>query len=554
MSLSQSSVNPLRLFALALGLTLPSLSLAQPAQFADLGAIAPPQSAWTYQQVPIPPGAIRNGAPGEAPEALGVKWFRFEISSPIAGTSYLDIDTQARGHGPAAPGDLFLAMFDAQGNLIASDDEDGSSPRGYAPGLSFGSGQERPRLFAEVLRGQDGAELTAGVYWIALAAGPADRVSLGSSGWTISTSARLPLGLYAWGTYEVAIRPVVGNTAAPPTPSNNVCAIALPISEGDPAWSGTNLGAAPDAGFPCRGPLRALWFSYTPSATGYAEVEASDDGGESSWPVLARLAAGCGGPLGQCDEGDMGAEPSFARLGFAVVQGRPVLLGLAVNQGQTSSLSLRVTLRPPPCQIEPPAGAVEESEAVCGSNLNGGCGVQPPAFDALVLGRAVTGRVSGVPSSPDSDSFEFSLAERSVVTLRFAAQSPITARIATFGSSSFCWGEPRLIETARNLDLACFPRQRSLELPAGRYRLTIDPAYFDGYACSSPDFSRYWVRVDATTGCAGDFNADGERDGDDVVAYFQAWDLLDAAADLTLDGRIDGSDARRFFERWDSGC
>jgi hypothetical protein len=54
--------------------------------------------------------------------------------------------------------------------------------------------------------------------------------------------------------------------------------------------------------------------------------------------------------------------------------------------------------------------------------------------------------------------------------------------------------------------------------------------------------------------CVGDFNGDGAVDGDDVIAFFGAWDLATAAADLNRDGGVDGDDVIRFFGGWDSGC
>jgi hypothetical protein len=54
--------------------------------------------------------------------------------------------------------------------------------------------------------------------------------------------------------------------------------------------------------------------------------------------------------------------------------------------------------------------------------------------------------------------------------------------------------------------------------------------------------------------CLGDFNGDGGVDGDDVVAFFAAWDSGAARADVNGDGGVDGDDVILFFSRWDSGC
>ena len=61
------------------------------------------------------------------------------------------------------------------------------------------------------------------------------------------------------------------------------------------------------------------------------------------------------------------------------------------------------------------------------------------------------------------------------------------------------------------------------------------------------------VRVGAPL-CGADFNADGSVDGDDVIAFFGAWDLGQIAADINRDGSTDGDDVIEFFSDWDSGC
>ena len=54
-------------------------------------------------------------------------------------------------------------------------------------------------------------------------------------------------------------------------------------------------------------------------------------------------------------------------------------------------------------------------------------------------------------------------------------------------------------------------------------------------------------------GCrTADFNGDGTIDGDDVIAYFGAWDASSPDADYTDDGGTDGDDVIRFFALWDA--
>ena len=52
--------------------------------------------------------------------------------------------------------------------------------------------------------------------------------------------------------------------------------------------------------------------------------------------------------------------------------------------------------------------------------------------------------------------------------------------------------------------------------------------------------------------CAADINGDGGVDGDDVIAFFAAWDANNL--DYNNDGGTDGDDVIAFFADWDSGC
>jgi hypothetical protein len=56
-------------------------------------------------------------------------------------------------------------------------------------------------------------------------------------------------------------------------------------------------------------------------------------------------------------------------------------------------------------------------------------------------------------------------------------------------------------------------------------------------------------------GCPSDVNLDGSVDGDDVIAFFAAWDSGSLnGGDYNGDGGVDGDDVIGFFAAWDSGC
>ncbi len=53
--------------------------------------------------------------------------------------------------------------------------------------------------------------------------------------------------------------------------------------------------------------------------------------------------------------------------------------------------------------------------------------------------------------------------------------------------------------------------------------------------------------------CAADFNSDGGVDGQDIEAFFTAWEGGTNCGDVNQDGGVDGSDIESFFAAWESG-
>lgn len=73
-------------------------------------------------------------------------------------------------------------------------------------------------------------------------------------------------------------------------------------------------------------------------------------------------------------------------------------------------------------------------------------------------------------------------------------------------------------------------------------RLALDNAV----AC--PETPQCWI-------CFADFDMNGGVDGDDVLAFFAAWDANSDCADVNRTDGVDGDDVLAFFTAWDaSGC
>jgi hypothetical protein len=542
-------------------------AVAQP-QAADIGAFAaPPTPSSIREYIELPFDLFDFGFDGDA-ETLTVKWIRFELAQPISGDLFLDIDS--RIYSLETPGDLFMALYDSAGNLVAQDDSDGSFPEGLAAGLSFGSTAFRTPPDTPALAGQDGAVLPAGVYYFALAAGNASQVTAAPTDFGVTTSAAFPLGLFSPGTYYLDLSFAAGNTTPLPPPANDACADAITLGEspepGVPAWTGTNAGATNDGEFPCyRNTTPALrpkdiWFLYTPSRSGFAEVIATGGAGGAATPMLDRYAAGCGSGSVQCNGGSSIVSSDAARLIFPVTQGEPVLLALAVFAGTTGPMELQINLLPESCDLGTPADAVPESEAFCGDSSNDGCNVAPPAFDPIELGRAVSGTLFNRTNLRDVDFFEFTLAQDSSVTLSFAARYfAVAAIIGEEFSPGSCFGDAALFLESVDVGGLCGVVSGSVDLDAGTHRLAIAHAYFDGLDCGS-GFENYWLRVDAEPagGCGADFNSDG------FVDFFDFNDFVDCfdggacppgrTADFNSDGFADFFDFNDYSDAFERGC
>jgi len=93
--------------------------------------------------------------------------------------------------------------------------------------------------------------------------------------------------------------------------------------------------------------------------------------------------------------------------------------------------------------------------------------------------------------------------------------------------------------------------------------LGITPQYIEtGLPHNLPQFLQFygagsWSFINNNLSgpdCLADFNRDGQVDGDDVIAFFAAWDQAMPTADMNTDGSVDGDDVIVLFDRWDGGC
>ena len=462
-------------FALGLGVILPaSIVFAQPTFFFQVEQIEVPASPPEAQQLYT---SFRS-AFDPSGETLTVKWFRFELASTLTSQTYLDIDTRIDSSQ-----DVLLALYDNAGNLVAVDDVDGSFPTDVAAGLSFGSNAVRTPPILIRARGQDGL-LTAGTYWLALAAGSLNQATVGTTNWSISTTASFQIDRFN----PVDLAFVTGNTIPNPPPANDECTGAIVVGEstspGVPVWLGTNQGATPSPDQQCAPPptpelaSRDVWFSYVPTRTGRVLIEATGGAGGAATPVLTAYSS-CQGSILACSAGGALVVSDATRIFVDVQQGQPVPLSIGIDAGQIGPLGLNISYLPDPCPLNVSPDAVVEIEA-CGDNINTSCVAGD--LQSFVPGQSLTGTFTSSSQNRDIDWFSFTLTERQNVTVGVRSQLP--AVVYVFTDACFQAPAPLLFTNGDYFDNTCNEAVRSVTLDPGTYRLGIAPLNFDDFACS----------------------------------------------------------------------
>ncbi|CAG1010077.1 hypothetical protein PHYC_03792 [Phycisphaerales bacterium] len=176
------------LFGTSAALALAAAAFAQPAVIEDLGS--------------LPAGVTsRSGAIAAGGQ---VDWYQFTLASAVqmSDLSFLNADTVGAGF------DTELAVYDAAGNLMATDDDDAV---GLQSALSFGSGDATfPGTGGAVANGRDG-NLPAGTYYVAVVG---YNTTFGTTGWTITT------GGTATGSYTLNLG--LGTASAIGDPSGTI--------------------------------------------------------------------------------------------------------------------------------------------------------------------------------------------------------------------------------------------------------------------------------------------------------------------------------------------
>jgi hypothetical protein len=128
-----------------------------------------------------------------------------------------------------------------------------------------------------------------------------------------------------------------------------------------------------------------------------------------------------------------------------------------------------------------PVGAINENEP-CGDDLNGGCNMAVPNYEAIACGETVCGTAWSSAATRDTDWFTFTLTQPSTVTWTVDADFP--ALIGFVDASAGC-GTPQFFNLAQNTG-ECTGASSVQNLAPGTWWLFVAHSTFDdAYGCAS---------------------------------------------------------------------
>jgi len=95
------------------------------------------------------------------------------------------------------------------------------------------------------------------------------------------------------------------------------------------------------------------------------------------------------------------------------------------------------------------------------------------------------------------------------------------------------------------------------EFAAGLPNVPVREIHYDSVdnllLCATLGRGVWTLALNPTGPCIGDFNQDGGIDGQDVEAFFIAFEAGEASADVNQDGGVTGGDVETFFLHWEAG-
>ena len=166
-----------------------------------------------------------------------------------------------------------------------------------------------------------------------------------------------------------------------------------------------------------------------------------------------------------------------------------------------------------------------------------------------VVAQSTCGNITGSPDAGRAGSSVLFSSHPSSVTVDEG--QPASFSVVVGGATAWQWrlnGAPLVnggsIAGANTAVLTIDP---ATPAEAGTYQCLVTTA------CGSSLSNNAVLTVNAAPPCYADFNMDGGIDGDDIVAFYMAWEAGESSADVNQDGGIDGSDSDTFYLAWEAG-
>ncbi|MEE2973584.1 MAG: hypothetical protein VX672_10685 [Planctomycetota bacterium] len=292
-------------------------------------------------------------------------------------------------------------------------------------------------------------------------------------------------------------------------PENDVCANAIDLGSGDSVTPFSSLGALTDGiELPpeCESfgevIIRAdIWFTWTATTSEIVVISTCNDANFDS--RLALWEGDCENlTLVACNDDGLGCADFTSELVSPVVAGTTYTIQLggylppAQGDGNLTICEGEACLAG--CIAECSKGDVTEAEG-CGGDTNGGCNDPSgtPSSEPISIGDSVCGSTYASGGTRDTDWFDFTLDQTSIVTMTVEANASMVGLFVSrecpepslvIGGEADCGGEIT----------AC--------LPAGDYYAFIGPNGFDGIPCGSGPLNlyRFTLAAEPAAEVAGD--------------------------------------------------
>jgi hypothetical protein len=185
------------------------------------------------------------------------------------------------------------------------------------------------------------------------------------------------------------------------------------------------------------------------------------------------------------------------------------------------------------CEFPTEACTYTELEA-CGGDLNGGCNSDTPLYETISVGERVCGTFQADTETRDTDWYQFSLDQRSVVNWTVYSRVNVTVLIIRVNECNIdVDGNDDITIVAVGDASGSCPNTATNCLDAGNYVAFVSPIVEGGLPCGTLDFNDYYgvLTADAVSVCPG-----VEECGPFEASYTENSDIVPTAGDIACAG------------------